>query len=71
MPDRFRSRLIGLLLAAAVGVIGGIKDAVVVTVVLFVDALIGHAQERRAGRSPEALRRMPVGVARVRRDAGC
>ncbi|MEU0579128.1 hypothetical protein ABZ465_17890 [Streptomyces griseoincarnatus] len=71
MPDHFRSRLIGLLLAAALGVIGEIKDAVVITVVLCVNALTGHAQERRAERSLEALRRMPVAVARIRRDAGC
>ncbi|WP_458077735.1 hypothetical protein [Streptomyces sp. EMB26] len=71
MPDHFRSRLIGLLLAAAVCVIGETKDAVVITVVLFANALVGHAQERRAERSPEAPRRMPVAVARVRRDAGC
>ncbi|MFK4023339.1 cation-translocating P-type ATPase [Streptomyces albogriseolus] len=68
--DQFRSWLIGILLAAAVvaGVIGEIKDAVVITVVLFVNAVIGYAQERRAERSLEALRRMLVAVARVRRD---
>ncbi|MFC8832131.1 hypothetical protein ACFT8V_02890 [Streptomyces griseoincarnatus] len=71
MPDRFRSRLIGLLLAGAVGVIGEIKDAVVITVVLCVNAPTRHALELRAERSLDALRRMRVGVARVRRDAGC
>ncbi|MEV8550171.1 cation-transporting P-type ATPase [Streptomyces glaucescens] len=69
--DQFRSWLIAILLAAAVvaGVIGEIKDAVVITVVLFVNATIGYVQERRAERSLEALRRMLVPVARVRRDA--
>ncbi|MFD5837314.1 cation-translocating P-type ATPase [Streptomyces collinus] len=70
MVDQFRSWLTGILLAAAVvaGVIGEIKDAVVITVVLLVNATIGYLQERRAERSLEALRRMLVPIARVRRD---
>ncbi|MCI0384356.1 HAD-IC family P-type ATPase [Streptomyces sp. CNQ085] len=68
--DQFRSWLIGILLAAAVvaGVIGEIKDAVVITAVLFLNAVIGYLQERRAERSLEALRQMLVPTARVRRD---
>lgn len=70
LVDQFRSWLIGILLAAAVvaGVIGEIKDAVVITVVLLVNATIGYLQERCAERSLEALRRMLVPIARVRRD---
>ncbi|MET9550136.1 cation-translocating P-type ATPase [Streptomyces sp. NPDC006627] len=68
--DQFRSWLIGILLAAAVvaGVIGEIKDALVITVVLLINATIGYVQERRAERSLEALRQMLVPTARVRRD---
>ncbi|OKK03716.1 metal-transporting ATPase [Streptomyces sp. CB03234] len=68
--DQFRSWLIGILLAAAVvaGIIGDIKDAVVIAVVLLINATIGYLQERRAERSLEALRRMLVPTARVRRD---
>ncbi|MFP8942201.1 cation-translocating P-type ATPase [Streptomyces fenghuangensis] len=68
--DQFRSWLIGILLAAAVvaGVIGDIKDAVVITAVLVINAVIGYLQERRAERSLEALRQMLVPTARVRRD---
>ncbi|WP_165986706.1 HAD-IC family P-type ATPase [Streptomyces sp. YIM 98790] len=68
--DQFRSWLIGILLAAAVvaGIVGEIKDAVVITIVLVVNAVIGHLQERRAERSLEALRQMLVPTARVRRD---
>ncbi|WOI61642.1 cation-translocating P-type ATPase [Streptomyces fradiae] len=68
--DQFRSWLIGILLGAAVlaGIIGDLRDAVVITVVLLVNAFIGFLQERRAERSLEALRRMLVPTARVRRD---
>ncbi|MFF7452287.1 MULTISPECIES: HAD-IC family P-type ATPase [unclassified Streptomyces] len=68
--DQFRSWLIGILLAAAVaaGIIGEIKDALVITIVLLINATIGYLQERRAERSLEALRQMLVPTARVRRD---
>ncbi|MEU8989207.1 cation-translocating P-type ATPase [Streptomyces sp. NPDC048558] len=68
--DQFRSWLIGILVAAAVvaGVIGEVKDALVITVVLLINATIGYVQERRAERSLEALRQMLVPTARVRRD---
>ncbi|MFE9774452.1 cation-translocating P-type ATPase [Streptomyces sp. NPDC005931] len=68
--DQFRSWLIGILLLAAVvaGLLGDVRDAVVITVVLVVNATIGYLQERRAERSLEALRRMLVPTARVRRD---
>ncbi|MGX1910082.1 cation-translocating P-type ATPase [Streptomyces phaeochromogenes] len=68
--DQFRNWLIGILLIAAVvaGAIGDIKDAVVITVVLQINAVLGYLQERRAERSLEALRRMLVPTATVRRD---
>jgi P-type Ca2+ transporter type 2C len=68
--DQFRSWLIGILVVAAVvaGAIGDIKDAVVIAVVLLINATIGYLQERRAERSLEALRGMLVPTARVRRD---
>ncbi|MCI3278237.1 cation-translocating P-type ATPase [Streptomyces cylindrosporus] len=68
--DQFRNWLIGILLIAAVvaGAIGDVRDAVVITVVLQINAVLGYLQERRAERSLEALRRMLVPTARVRRD---
>ncbi|MCZ4508201.1 HAD-IC family P-type ATPase [Streptomyces sp. ActVer] len=68
--DQFRNWLIGILLIAAVvaGAIGDIKDAVVITVVLQINAVLGYLQERRAERSLEALRKMLVPTAKVRRD---
>ncbi|MEU6379780.1 cation-translocating P-type ATPase [Streptomyces sp. NPDC046909] len=68
--DQFRNWLIGILLIAAVvaGAIGDIRDALVITVVLQINAVLGYLQERRAERSLEALHRMLVPTARVRRD---
>ncbi|MCX4459746.1 cation-translocating P-type ATPase [Streptomyces sp. NBC_01340] len=68
--DQFRNWLIGILLAAAVvaGIIGDVKDAIVITLVLFINATLGFLQERRAERSLEALRQMLVPTARIRRD---
>ncbi|QFQ95068.1 HAD-IC family P-type ATPase [Streptomyces phaeolivaceus] len=68
--DQFRNWLIVILLIAAVvaGAIGDIRDAVVITVVLQINAVLGYWQERRAERSLEALRRMLVPMAKVRRD---
>ncbi|MEV1063621.1 cation-transporting P-type ATPase [Streptomyces sp. NPDC050263] len=68
--DQFRNWLIGILLIAAVvaAALGDIKDAVVITVVLQINAVLGYLQERRAEHSLEALRRMLVPTARVRRD---
>ncbi|MFI7413410.1 cation-translocating P-type ATPase [Streptomyces sp. NPDC049627] len=70
--DQFRNWLIGILLIAAVvaGAIGDVKDALVITVVLQINAVLGYLQERRAERSMEALRRMLVPTARARRDGG-
>ncbi|MET9392955.1 HAD-IC family P-type ATPase [Streptomyces sp. NPDC006624] len=68
--DQFRNWLIGILLIAAVvaAALGDFRDAVVITVVLQINAVLGYLQERRAERSLEALRRMLVPTARVRRD---
>ncbi|MEU2913508.1 cation-transporting P-type ATPase [Streptomyces massasporeus] len=57
--DQFRSWLIGILLAVAgvAGIIGDIKDPLVIAAVLAIHATIGYLQERRAERSLEALGR--------------
>ena len=67
--DQFRSLLILILLGAAVlaGVVGDLKDTVVIGIVLLINATIGFMQEARAERSLEALRDMLVPTARVRR----
>ncbi|HEX2805942.1 MAG TPA: cation-transporting P-type ATPase [Kineosporiaceae bacterium] len=70
LADQFRSLLIAILLAAALLAlaIGDRKDALVIAVVVLVNAGLGFTQEYRADRSLAALRRMLVATARVRRD---
>jgi len=68
--DQFRSLLILILMGAALlaGVVGDLKDAIVIGVVLLINATIGFVMENRAERSLEALRTMLSSTARVRRD---
>lgn len=68
--DQFRSVLILVLIGAAVlaGLVGEIKDTIVIAVVLLINASIGFFQEQRAEKSLEALRNMLSPSARIRRD---
>ena len=68
--DQFRSLLIGVLLFAAVlaGIIGDLKDALVILIVVLFNALLGFWQERRAEATLAALKQMLARRARVRRD---
>jgi len=68
--DQFRSVLILVLIGAAVlaGLVGELKDVIVIAVVLVINASIGFFQEQRAEKSLEALRNMLTPTARVRRE---
>ena len=68
--DQFRSYLVIVLLGAAVlaWAIGDLKDAVVILVVVMLNAALGFYQEHRAERTLAALKGMLAPQARVRRD---
>jgi P-type Ca2+ transporter type 2C len=67
---QFKSLLIVILVVAAglAAAVGDLKDAVVIGVVLVLNATLGYVQEAKAERSVDALRRMLTTRARVRRD---
>ena len=68
--DQFRSLLVGVLAGAAVlaAVLGDLKDAVIVGVVLLINAVLGYVQEGKAEQAMTALKQMLVAHSRVRRD---
>lgn len=67
--DQFRSLLVLILLGAAVlaGAIGDMKDAVVIAVVVVLNATLSFLQEHRAEAALAALKNMLAPTARVRR----
>ena len=70
--DQFRTPLIWALLAAGglALALGELEDGLVVLAVVVLNALIGFAQEYRAGQAIAALADLVAEPARVRRDGG-
>ena len=70
LRDQLTATMVVILLIAALIslAVGDLKDALVILVVVVLNAALGFAQEYRAERAMAALRRLAVPVVRVRRD---
>ena len=67
---QFANTMTVVMIAAAIitTLIGDTKDAVVISAIVVVNAVVGFAQEHQAEQAMAALRRMTAELARVRRD---
>jgi len=68
--SQFKDVMIIILIAAALvsGIVGDLKDTIVILIIVVLNALVGFIQEYRAQKAMEALKKMAVSQAKVRRN---
>lgn len=68
--EQFKDFLILVLVAAAIisGFLGEISDAILILIIVILNAVIGMVQENKAENSMEALKKLTIPEAKVLRD---